>query len=54
MLGNFRMRFNPREGNDFYLVYNEARNTDRFKRNPVAPGLDSRTLLLKYSYTFIK
>ena len=53
-LGNFRLRFNPKEGNDFYLVYNEGIHTDRFAKTPVAPRLGGRTLLLKYSYTFIK
>jgi hypothetical protein len=24
---NFRLRYNPKEGNDFYLVFNEGRNT---------------------------
>ena len=53
-LGNFRLRYNPREGNDFYLVFNEGVHTDRFEKDPVAPRLSQRTLLLKYSYTFIK
>ncbi|MDA1028410.1 MAG: DUF5916 domain-containing protein [Bacteroidetes bacterium] len=54
LLGNFRLRFNPKEGNDFYLVYNEGIHTDRFAKDPIAPRLSGRTLLLKYSYTFIK
>ena len=53
-LGNFRFRYNPKEGNDFYLVYNEGIHTDRFEKTPLAPRLAGRTLLLKYSHTFIK
>lgn len=51
-LGNFRLRWNPREGNDFYLVYDEGRNYDRFRERPVYPMVRSRTLLVKYNYTF--
>lgn len=49
---NFRLRYNPREGNDLYLVYNEGINTDREKSFPTPPYNANRTLLLKYSYTF--
>ncbi len=49
---NFRFRYNPKDGNDFYVVYNEEINTDRFRELPVRPASDSRTLLLKYSHTF--
>ena len=49
---NFRFRYNPREGNDFYLVYDEGMNTDRHRELPTLPGSMNRTLLLKYSYTF--
>jgi hypothetical protein len=48
---NLRIRFNPREGNDLYLVYNEGLNTDRFAVDPVRPFSDTRTLLIKYSHT---
>ncbi len=49
---NLRLRYNPREGNDLYLVYNEGLNTDRFRERPVLPSTSSRTVLLKYTYTF--
>jgi len=51
-IANLRLRYNPREGNDFYIVYNEGLNTDRFKNIPVRPLHDNRALLVKYSYTF--
>ena len=50
---NSRLRYNPREGTDFYLVYNEGLNTDRHGVAPVPPLTSSRTILLKYSTTFL-
>ena len=49
---NFRLRYNPREGNDLYLVINEGLNTDRAAYDPGRPPYSSRAILLKYSYTF--
>jgi hypothetical protein len=49
---NFRLRYNPREGNDLYVVYDEGLNLDRYREIPVLPRNPSRTFLLKYSYTF--
>jgi hypothetical protein len=46
---NARLRYNPREGQDFYLVFNDGVNTDRDAFNPVRPVSAGRTLLLKYS-----
>jgi hypothetical protein len=49
---NFRVRYNPHEGNDFYIVFNEGRNTYRDIENPRLPLYNVRSLLLKYTYTF--
>lgn len=49
---NVRMRYNPREGNDVYVVYNEGLNVDRERLSPALPLRSSRTLLVKYSHTF--
>lgn len=55
---NVRLRYNFREGNDLWLVYNEGTNMDRFRdfdldRNrPIYPRRGIRLLLLKYTYTF--
>ena len=49
---NVRFRYNFREGNDLWLVYNEGLNTDRYRRSPYLPVTDNRTLLFKYTYTF--
>ncbi len=52
-LVNVRFRYNPREGTDFYLVYNEGVNTDRFGVMPALPLTSSRTILAKYSHTLL-
>jgi hypothetical protein len=49
---NIRIRYNPREGNDFYLVYNEGLNTNRFRESPVPPFTGNRAVMIKYTYTF--
>ncbi len=53
VMGNIRIRFNPREGTDFYLVYNEGINTDRLREIPNLPYHSDRTIMLKYASTFI-
>jgi len=52
-VANFRLRYNPREGNDFYLVFNEIRNLVPDLDTPALPSLANRTILLKYTHTFI-
>jgi hypothetical protein len=49
---NIRFRYNPREGNDFYIVYDEGLNTNRLRQFPTLPHSSGRTILLKYTYTF--
>jgi hypothetical protein len=49
---NLRFRYNFGEGNDLWIVYNENLNTDRYRLTPVLPVSETRTLLLKYTYTF--
>ena len=51
-IGNLRLRYNPREGNDLYLVYNEGLNSNRQREVPNLPTTDSRSILIKYTYTF--
>jgi hypothetical protein len=50
---NLRLRYNPKEGNDLYIVYNEDFNSNRKRELPNLPFSNSRALLLKYTYTFI-
>ena len=49
---NIRYRYNQREGNDLYIVYNDGINTNRQDYDPVRPVYSNRTIMLKYSYTF--
>ncbi|MBN2666493.1 MAG: hypothetical protein JXR67_08285, partial [Bacteroidales bacterium] len=52
IITNLRFRYNPKEGNDLYLVFNEDRNTDLYREMPVLPVYNSRALMVKYTYTF--
>ena len=60
---NFRLRYNPREGNDFYLVFNENRGFDDTttinaewpamgSKTIKSPSYMNRTIMLKYTHTF--
>jgi hypothetical protein len=49
---NIRIRYNPREGSDLYIVYNDGLNTSRLSETPALPRSMGRTLLVKYTYTF--
>ena len=51
VIANLRFRFNPREGNDLYIVWNEGLVTSRNSFDPVRPLSDERTILIKYSHT---
>jgi hypothetical protein len=53
---NARVRYNFREGNDLWIVYNEGINTDRDPLNPTLPHLpftDTRAVMVKFTYTLI-
>jgi hypothetical protein len=52
VVANVRFRYNPREGNDFYIVYNHGVNTDRYRDFPHRPFTDNRAIMVKYTYTF--
>jgi hypothetical protein len=51
--GNFRFRFNPREGNDLFIVYNIGRYSNRNSLSPMLPELAGQSIILKYTYTFV-
>jgi hypothetical protein len=53
LIGNFRLRYNPREGNDFYLVYNDFRSINIRNSVPVKPSFFNKTIMVKYTHTFI-
>ena len=44
---NVRLRYNPSEGTDVYLVYDEGLNTDRRRQDPALPRTSDRTVMLK-------
>ncbi len=53
LITNFRLRYNPREGNDFYLVFNDFRGiSDRYSL-PERPAFFNKTVMVKYTHTFI-
>ncbi len=52
VVANVRFRYNPREGDDLYIVWNEGMNANRFNYDPIRPRSDERTALIKYSRTF--
>jgi hypothetical protein len=51
VLFNARIRYNPRDGNDLYLVFNEGMVTDRFGFTPARPLTDNRAVMVKYIHT---
>jgi hypothetical protein len=48
-----RFRYNFGQGNDLWIVYTEGFNLDRRRTTPVLPRTDARSVLVKYTYTFI-
>jgi hypothetical protein len=52
IITNIRLRYNPKEGNDFYLVFDEGRNTSLNREVPHLPIYNGRSVFLKYTYTF--
>jgi len=53
-IANLRLRYNPREGTDLYLVYDEGFNTDRHRLDPVLPVSAERTLMVKLYSTLVR
>jgi hypothetical protein len=52
IVSNLRFRYNPAEGNDFFIVFNEGRNTNLNREVPHLPVYSGRAVMVKYSYTF--
>jgi hypothetical protein len=50
---NMRLRYNPKEGNDLYIVFNEGRNIQLNRETPALDPIANRGILVKYTYTFI-
>ena len=53
LITNFRFRYNPREGNDFYLVFNDFRGITDRNSIPGSPNFFNKTVMIKYTHTFI-
>lgn len=49
---NLRIRYNPREGTDLYIVYNSGMNTHLNRLDPHLPLIDNQALVIKFSKTF--
>jgi hypothetical protein len=52
-VNNIRFRYNPREGNDLYLVFNGDYNTNLTREYPKLPFMNRNIFTIKYTYTFI-
>jgi hypothetical protein len=52
IITNARIRYNPREGSDFYIVYNEGIDSSVRANFLTDRENENRTFLLKYTYTF--
>ncbi len=50
--GNFRLRYNFREGHDLWVVYSHDLNLDRDRMDPRVPGTARSSLLVKYTRSF--
>jgi len=49
---NIRFRYNPGEGHDLYLVYNQSSLMDEHRIAEINPNNKYWTVMLKYNYTF--
>ncbi|PLX17594.1 MAG: hypothetical protein C0597_06935 [Marinilabiliales bacterium] len=49
---NVRFRYNPAEGHDLYVVYNQSSLTDNHPIANINPDNKFWTVMLKYNYTF--
>lgn len=50
---NIRLRYNPVEGTDLYIVYNSTLNTEINRLNPRLDLIDQQTFIIKFSKSFI-
>jgi hypothetical protein len=52
VISNVRFRYNPREGTDLYVVFNEGRNSSLDREIPNLPVYDESNITVKFTYTF--
>jgi hypothetical protein len=53
LISNFRIRYNPKEGNDLYFVVNDYRRTSDRISIPAIPGFFNEKVMVKFVHTFI-
>ena len=49
---NLRVRYNPQEGTDLYIVFNQGLNTDRTRLTPHLPVINGQAVTVKFVKTF--
>jgi hypothetical protein len=49
---NLRVRYNPKEGTDLYIVYTPLYNTDVGRMSPHLPAIENQSLIVKFVKTF--
>ena len=49
---NLRFRYNPKEGTDLFIVYNQGTNTDVTRLDPHLPVVDNQAVTVKFIKTF--
>ena len=53
IITNFRIRYNPREGDDLYIVFNDVRRVgNKTGVTPLSPPFYNNTIMVKYTHTF--
>lgn len=52
ILGSLRLRYNPKEGNDLFVVFNGDLNQKRAKDDYFLPVSNQASIFIKYSHTF--
>jgi hypothetical protein len=52
-VNSIRFRYNPREGNDLYLVFNGDYNSNLTREYPKLPFMNRNIFTIKYTNTFI-
>jgi len=52
LTSNLRFRYNPREGTDLYIVFNQGLNSNRYRMEPTLPVLNNQAVTVKFVKTF--
>ena len=50
---NLRMRYNPKEGTDLFIVLNQGLNTNTDRLSPKLPLMDNQAVIVKFLKTFV-